>query len=138
MNDPPRRYACAVLIACALAFSCVAAAYAVNASAFLAGTVTKNGAPAAHVTVAASGNNLTAKTTTDARGHFSFPPLALGTYDVEARDGDLRGLERVDLGSGGASVSIALEKLSEIQHVVVSQSQSLAIHGSGSDVVLNS
>ena len=138
MNDSLRRYACAALIACALASSCVATAYAVNASAFLAGTVTNGGVSAAHVTVTASGNNLTVKTTTDARGRFSFPPLALGTYDVEARDGDLRGLVRVDLGSGGASITIALEKLTEIAHAVVSQSQSLTTHGSGSDVVLNS
>ncbi len=138
MNDPLRRYACAALIACALAFSCVAAAYAVNASAFITGAVTTGGIPAAHVTVTASGNNLTFKTTTDAKGRFSFPPLALGTYDVEARNGDLRGLVRVDLGSGGASIAIALEKLTEIAHAVVSQSQSLTIHGSGSDVVLNS
>ena len=138
MNDSLRRYACAALIACALASSCVATAYAVNASAFLAGTVTNGGVSAAHVTVTASGNNLTVKTTTDARGRFSFPPLALGTYDVEARDGDRRGLVRVDLGSGGASITIALEKLTEIAHTVVSQSQSLTTHGSGSDVVLNS
>ena len=49
----------------------------------------------------------------------------------------LRGLVRVDLGSGGASISIVLEKLTEIEHAVVSQSQSLTTHGSGSDVVLN-
>ena len=72
------------------------------------------------------------------RGASRFRRLALGTYDVEARNGDLRGLVRVDLGSGGASISIALEKLTEIEHAVVSQSQSLTIHGSGSDVVLNS
>ena len=35
------------------------------------------------------------------------------------------------------SLSIALEKLTEIAHAVVSQSQSLTVHGSGSDVVLN-
>ncbi len=108
-----------------------------NASAFLSGAVTHDGRPAAGVSVTAAGNNLTVKTQTDAKGHFAFPPLALGTYDVEARNGDLRGLTRVDLGSGGAAISIALVKLSEIEHTVVTQSQSLAIHGSGSDVVLN-
>src|SRR5579863_376002 len=132
------RYGGALSIAVALLLLCAAPAYAVSASAFLSGTVTNNGVPAAHVTVTASGNNLTAKTTTDARGHFSFPPLALGSYDVEARDADLRGLVRVDLGSGGAALSIALKKLTEIAHTVVSQSQSLTTHGSGSDVVLNS
>jgi hypothetical protein len=115
-----------------------APADAVNASAFLSGTVTSNGAPVARAPVTASGNNLTVKTTTDPKGHFAFPPLALGTYDVEARQGDLRGLVRVDLASGGASITIALEKLTEIRHVVVSQWQSSVTRGSGSDVVLNS
>jgi hypothetical protein len=131
------RYGGAIGIAVALLLLCAAPSYAVNASAFITGTVTSNGVPAAHVVVTASGNNLTVKTTTDAKGYFSFPPLALGSYDVEARNGDLRGLVRVDLGSGGASISIALEKLTEIAHSVVSQSQSLTVHGSGSDVVLN-
>jgi hypothetical protein len=137
MNDRLRRHAGAALIAVALAFSSTGTSYAVNASAFISGTVTNHGAPAAHVVVTASGNNLTAKTTTDAGGRFLFPPLALGTYDVEARAGDCRGVVRVDLGSGSAIVAIALEKLTEIAHTVVTQSQSLTIHGSGSDVVLN-
>ncbi|MBV8498736.1 MAG: carboxypeptidase regulatory-like domain-containing protein, partial [Candidatus Eremiobacteraeota bacterium] len=111
--------------------------YAVNASAFLSGTVTREGHPAGGIEVTASGNNLTVRTSTDAKGRFAFPPLALGTYDVEARRGDLRGLVRVDLGSGGAAISVALVKLSEIEHTVVTHSQSLALHGSGSDVVLN-
>jgi hypothetical protein len=128
----------AALAAVLLTIACATPALAVNASAFLSGTVTSNGRPAGHVPVTASGNNLTVATTTDLKGHFAFPPLALGTYDVEAREGDLRGLVRVDLGSGGASISIALAKLTEIEHAVVSQSQSLAINGSGSDVVLNS
>jgi hypothetical protein len=119
-------------------FALRAPALAVNASAFITGSVMNAGKAAAHVAVSASGNNLTVKTTTDAHGHFAFPPLALGTYDVEARQGELRGLVRVDLGSGGASVTIALTKLAEIAHTVVSRSQSLTIHGSGSDVVLNS
>jgi hypothetical protein len=125
-------------LALLLALSALALpAYAVNASAFLSGTVARDGHPAGGIPVTAAGNNLTVKTSSDARGHFAFPPLALGTYDVEARQGDLRGLVRVDLGSGGADISIALVKLSEIEHTVVTQSQSLALHGSGSDVVLN-
>ncbi|MBV8171651.1 MAG: TonB-dependent receptor, partial [Candidatus Eremiobacteraeota bacterium] len=128
---------CCTLAAVALAWWPQVAA-AVNASAFITGSATIEGKPAAHVMVTASGNNLIARTTTDATGHFAFPPLALGTYDVEARDGDLRGLVRLDLGSGGASIAIVLVKLSEIAHAVATQSQSLAIHGSGSDVILNS
>lgn len=126
------------LIAFVLALACVAPSYAVNANAFITGTVTNHGVPAAHVTVTATGNNLTVTTTTDAKGRFSLPPLALGSYDVEARAGDLRGLVRVDLGSGGASITISLESLAEIGHAVANSSQSLTIHGSGSDVVLNS
>jgi len=118
--------------------SWAAPAVAVNASAFITGTVTEGGKPAAHVAVTASGNNLTATTATDAAGRFSFPPLALGTYDVEARRGDRRGLVRIDLGNGGASVSIRLVQLAEIAHAVVGEWSSALTHGSGSDVVLNS
>ena len=78
MNGPWRRCPWRRMIACALAFPCVAPSYAVNASAFISGTVTNHGKPAAHVAVTASGNNLTVNATTDAQGHFSFPPLALG------------------------------------------------------------
>ncbi len=137
MSDSWRRFATATLIAAALAFQCGAPAYAVNASAFLSGTVTNKGVPVVGARVSASGNNLTMHVTTNARGHFSFPPLPLGTYDVEAHYGDLQGIARVDLGSGGATVAILLQTLIEIKHVVVSRAQSDVIHGSGSDVVVN-
>ena len=137
MSDSWRRFATATLIAGALVFSCAAPSYAVNASAFLSGTVTNKGVPVAGARVSASGNNLTMHVTTNARGHFSFPPLPLGTYDVGAQYGDLQGIVRVDLGSGGASVEIVLTTLKEIQHVVVSRAQTDVIHGSGSDVVVN-
>jgi hypothetical protein len=138
MNDPLRRCGLAAVIATALTFSGARPAYAVNASAFLTGTATSKGTPIARVSVIASGNNLTVKTKTDARGNFSFPPLPLGTYDVEAQYGNLRGISGVDLGSGGATVAIVLVPLTEIQHVVVSRAQTQVIHGSGSDVMLNS
>jgi len=125
-----------ILTFCLLAALTPLPALAVNASSFLAGTVTRNGAPAPHVAVTASGNNLTVATTTDATGHFKFPPLALGTYDVEAKDGELRGELVVDLSGGGANVAVLLAPLKEIGHAVVSQSPT--IRGSGSDVVLNS
>jgi hypothetical protein len=131
----PRHLMVTALLTIAFLLTCVAPSYAVNASAFISGTVTNHGKPAAHVPITASGNNLTAKTSSDAKGRFSFPPLALGTYLVEAKEGNLNGVVRVDLGSGGATIAIALETLSEIEHAVVSQS--LATHGSGSDVVLN-
>ncbi len=137
MNNLLRRYANIALVAGALVFSCAAPSYAVNASAFLTGTVTNKGVPVVGARVSASGNNLTMHVTTNARGHFSFPPLPLGTYDVGAQYGDLQGIVRVDLGSGGASVEIVLTTLKEIQHVVVSRAQTDVIHGSGSDVVVN-
>jgi len=135
MTHPLRRFLGAGLITLALCFLCSAPSYAVNASASLAGVVTANGQPAAHVQVTASGDNLTVKTTTDAQGRFSFPPLALGSYDVEARSGDLVGDARVDLGGDGATVTLALGALKVIGHIVVSRSP--ATHGSGTDVVLN-
>ncbi len=132
---PLRRSLGVALIALFLTFAWTAAADAVNASAFIRGTVTNNGRPVANVTLTARGNNMAVRTTTNAKGYFSFPPLALGTYDVEAQQGDLRGRVRVDLGSGGTHIEISLAKLAEIAHTVVSRSQ--LIRGSGSDVALN-
>jgi hypothetical protein len=120
-----------------LSLVCATPSYAVNATAFLSGTVTNKGVPVANVVLTASGNDLSALARTDARGHFSFPPLPVGTYDVAAQSGALRARLRVDLGSGGAVVGIALEMLLEITHVVVNQTQAAVTHGSGSDVVLN-
>jgi hypothetical protein len=135
MHDLLRRRAGVALLSIALSFACATPSYAVNASAFLTGTVTNKGLPAANVEVTASGNNLSVKATTDGKGRFSFPPLALGTYDLEAKYDDLRGGARVDLGSGGATVAIVLGPLREIGHAAVSRSQ--VTRGSGSDVVLN-
>lgn len=119
----------------AIGFLSVQSVSAASGSAFLTGTVSANGAPAANVAVTASGNNITATTTTDARGRFHFPPLAFGTYDVEARKGDLRALRRIDLGGDGAMLSLQLENLKQIGQVVTSRT--LPIRGSGSDVTLN-
>ncbi len=119
----------------ALTFIWAAPSYAVNANGFLSGTVTKDGAPVVNVLVTASGNNLTAKTRTDDKGHFSFPPLALGTYDVESAEGDLRGHVRVDLIGGGANIALALEPLKALGRVLVTGTA--MTHGSGGDVVLN-
>jgi Carboxypeptidase regulatory-like domain len=68
-------------------------------TAFLSGTATANGSPAPSVTVTASGNNMTVKARTGPDGRFRFPPLTLGSYDVEAQRGDLRALLRIDLGA---------------------------------------
>jgi hypothetical protein len=120
----------------ALVLAVPPAAHATSASAFLSGTVSSSGSPAAHVVVTASGNNFTVRTVTDERGRFSFPPLAFGTYDVEASKGDLRALLRVDLGGDGAVVALSLQRLREIGAVAVSRA--LPIRGSGSDITLNS
>ncbi|MBV8490970.1 MAG: TonB-dependent receptor [Candidatus Eremiobacteraeota bacterium] len=113
------------------------AAPAHSGGAFLTGIVTQKGVPVPHALVLATGNNRTVKTTTDASGHFSFPPLAVGTYTIQAKVGDLRGFLQVDVGSGSLSVEVPVSALSEIAHLAVSQSQAIAIHGSGTDVALN-
>ncbi|HEY1867047.1 MAG TPA: TonB-dependent receptor [Candidatus Cybelea sp.] len=130
----PRPFSIALLSG-ALAFACAAEAKAATATAFLSGTVSVNGAPGAHVTVTASGNNIVAKTVSSARGRFLFPPLTFGTYEVEAVKGDLRALVRVDLGGDGAVVSLAMRPLREIGQVAVTRA--LPIRGSGTDVTLN-
>ena len=132
------RNVAATLIVVSLSFICATPSYAVNATSFLSGTVTNNGVPAANITVTASGNDLTISAKTDAKGHFSFPPLPVGTYVVSAESSGLRGSARVDLGSGGAIVAIALQSLKQIGHVIVNAAQAEVAHGSGSDVVLNS
>lgn len=137
MKQPLLRGFRAAPISCALLLLCATPSYAVNASAYLTGTVTSGGRPIARVSVHAAGNNLRVTTTTGANGQFSFPPLPLGTYDVEARLGNLRGIVRADLGSAGVDIAILLQPLTEIQHVVVSRAQTQVLHGSGSDVVLN-
>ncbi len=133
-----RRHLAAAWIACCLLVTTARPAYAANSSAFLSGSVTSKGVPIANALVSASGNNSVVTTKTDAKGHFAFSPLPLGTYQVEASYSDLRGGITVDLGSGGNSIAIALVPLTEIGHTVVSRAQAEILHGSGSDVVLNS
>jgi hypothetical protein len=122
----------------ALALSAAGPCSAASTTAIISGTVTSKGAPVPNAALTASGNNLTAQTSTDAKGHFAFRPLAPGTYDVTARYGDLQGTVRVDLGSGGATLEVPLGTLKQIGSVVVSRAQTQVLHGSGSDVVLNS
>ncbi|HEY3676462.1 MAG TPA: carboxypeptidase-like regulatory domain-containing protein, partial [Candidatus Tumulicola sp.] len=130
-----RRFAraAAVLILCA--FASVSPSYAANANAYLSGTVTRDGNPVSNVAVRANGNNLSLKTTSDAHGNFRFPPLPLGTYEVTAEQGVLRGRVRVDLNNGDANIGLALSP-AEIAHAVVSRAN--VTRGSGSDVALNS
>jgi hypothetical protein len=136
MNQPLRHSIGATLMLLALMLLWSGVSHAASASAFLSGTVTKNGRPLANVGVRASGNNRILKATTDSAGRFHFPPLALGTYYVQAKAGDDQGVVRVDLGGDGATISLALTPLREI--AAVSASASSTLKGSGSDVVLNS
>ena len=108
---------------------------ALVATALLSGTVRHATAPVAGAAVTARGNDRTVRATTDVHGHFAFPALPLGTYEVRAQSGDLRATARVDLGNGGADVALLLAPLSEIAHTVVTRSS--ATGGSGSDVVLD-
>ncbi len=109
--------------------------YAAGASASLTGTVTKDNAPAPGVVVTANGNNAVFKTSSDASGRFTFASLPFGTYDVEAKSGDSSDHITVDLGNGGAAVTLALAPPKVIGSVTVVRSAST--RGSGSDVTLN-
>ena len=131
----PRRCLRAALILVAFMIVWMAPALSTNTSAFLSGTVTQNGKPVAGASVTATGNNRTYKTTSDKQGRFQFPPFGVGTYTVEVTFGDSHGLARVDLGTGGATITIPIG-LKEIAAVAVTSSNT--VRGSGSDTVLNS
>ncbi len=118
-----------------LASTAIAPCGATTPTAFLAGTATIDGRPAPSVDVTATGNAMKFKTRTDSNGSFRFPPLPLGSYDIEAQRSDLRALLRVDLGSDGALVTLSLRPLRQIGQVVVART--LPLRGSGTDVSLN-
>src|ERR1700723_2981593 len=101
-------------IICYSIFACTAGAYAAAATGFLAGTITNAGAPVAGAQVTATGNNLTQNTTSDAQGHFAFPPLTIGTYNVTAKSGELTGKTSVDLGGGGSTVAIDVSPQTQV------------------------
>lgn len=131
MNGFLPRIACA---ACLLAV-CTAHPRAANAAgAFLRGAVVRDGAAVANATVTAAGNNVSARTTTDAGGHFSFAALALGSYELRAEAGDAAATAHVDLASEGADVTLALAPLHEVGRAVATQRAPL--RGSGTDAVL--
>ena len=110
-------------------------AQATTNSAFLTGTVVADGTPVPGALVTAAGNNAIVRTTTDAAGRFRFGALAFGTYAVSAGARGLQGVVYVDLGSGGATITIVLSALREIGHSTV---RATPVHGSGSDTVLDS
>jgi hypothetical protein len=123
-------------LAIALIVTSGAPAGAAGATAYLVGTVRDNGAPVPRVEVTAAGNNAVFRTRTDENGKFIFAPLALGTYVLNVTHQGRQGQLAVDLGSGGANVSLILSSLKEIGKVVVVRSSSVL--GSGADVALNS
>lgn len=104
---------------------------------FLSGIVTTNGHPAVGVRVTATGNNTVAHATTDAKGHFSFSSLAVGTYVVDARSDAGETTERLDLSSDGANLSLDLEPKEIGNSSVVTHAGSV-LRGSGTDLTLNS
>jgi hypothetical protein len=109
---------------------------AATATAVLGGTVTSNGVPVPDATVTVSGNRQVLRATTGAHGEFSFSALSFGTYRVTVNAKDQSGALDVDLGSGGATIAVAISKLKQIGRVAIARST--PVRGSGADVQLNS
>jgi TonB dependent receptor/Carboxypeptidase regulatory-like domain len=116
-------------------WSVAAPAVAGAPTAILRGRVTVSGKPLAGVRISLSGNDETVRTVSDALGRFGLGPLPLGTYDLTAERDNLRAHVRIDLGSDGATIAVALAPLSEIHDVTVYRSST--VRGSGSDVTLD-
>jgi hypothetical protein len=131
----PRRFG-AALLTFAFILACASGISAATSTSYLTGTVVNDGHAAPGASVTASGNNQVVRATTDAQGRFSFPSLLLGTYTIAATLNDLRADLRVDLSSGGATVTVALAGLKQIGQVAVARST--PVRGSGTDVTLNS
>jgi spore coat protein U-like protein len=136
MTVPLLRPLSAALIALFLMLGSVAPASAATANASLTGTVTIKGATVAGATVTVSGNQQVLHAKTDALGAFAFSGLSFGTYRVEATAQGLASTVIVDLGSGGASVTVALDQPKQIGRITTVRS--VPVRGSGADVLLNS
>ncbi len=122
-----------------LSFAIVAAVCgtaAAQATTFLSGTVTAGGAPAADADVTAAGGNVTVHAHTDARGRFSIVAVPIGSYDVDVSGAGGTARLRVDVGSAGADVSIALTPVAQIGRTSVNTHP--PAHGSGTDLNLTS
>lgn len=119
-----------------LTFGVETALSAATATALLAGTVTSNGVAVPDATVTVSGNRQVVRTTTGERGEFSFAALTFGTYRVTVDTKDRSGVLDVDLGSGGATIAVAISTLRAIGRVAIARSA--PVRGSGADVLLNS
>jgi Carboxypeptidase regulatory-like domain/TonB-dependent Receptor Plug Domain len=128
----------AFLVAAAFAASLLLmpAAARAQTTTFLAGDVTSPGAgPVGGADVVATGANTVVRTRTDARGHFVFSALSIGTYNVDVSAPAGRASLRVDLTGSGATVTVALDRLKEIGRTAVTSRP--PVRGSGTDVSLN-
>jgi hypothetical protein len=130
-----RRRCVATLVPILFVLSIGTAAFAATATADLNGTVTNGDVAAVHAAVTVTGNRQTFKATTDSQGRFTIATLPFGTYAIRVVSAGLSGALDVDLGSGGANVTIALSSLKQIGSVAVARSS--PVRGSGADVVLN-
>src|ERR1017187_198322 len=123
----------ALVLAGVLAMSSVGAC----AGAFLTGTVTLDGKPAANASVTVTGNNLVQTKRTDAQGRFSFSTLQPGAYALDAAWNDRRAHRTIELPASGADVSLELDP-KNIGSIKVTASSAAPIRGAGTDVTLNS
>jgi hypothetical protein len=106
------------------------------AGAFLTGTVTLDGKPAAGVAVTATGNNLVQTKRTDAHGRFSFSTLQPGAYALDAAWSDRRAHRTIELPASGADVSLELDP-KNLGSIRVTASSAAPIRGAGTDLTLN-
>jgi len=106
-----------------------------QATTYLSGTVTANGAPVAGATVNATGSNLTLHAQTDAQGRFTFPAVPIGTYNVDATAPQGNAALRVDVTTAGTTISLDLAPIQVIGRTAVTARPPVA--GSGTDLNLN-
>ncbi len=128
-------WALAVLAPAAAVLGAQAAAFAQAAG--LTGIVVSDTTPVPGAAVSVSGNDVRLLAKSDALGRFSFSTLPIGSYEVQAGASDGRtGTVRVYLGSGGASVTVAIRSLKEIGHTGVSVRTPVSGR-SGTDAAIN-
>ena len=106
-----------------------------QATTFLAGVVTADGAPVAAADVTAAGSNLVLHARTDPQGKFTFTAVPIGTYEVDVIAAPGKASVRVDLTGSGSTVTLALTKLTRIGRTAVTARP--PARGSGTDVSLS-
>jgi hypothetical protein len=103
---------------------------------YLTGVVVDNTHPITGANVVASGNNIVVRTTTNAKGEFSFSNLTAGSYTVTATSGQLSKRVQIDLSGSGTTLTLELAPRT-IGSVTVTRSQTQVLQGSGTDLTLN-